>query len=161
MRGPWTARRSNQSILKEISPEYSLEKLILKLKFQYFHHLMQSTDSLEKTLMLGKTEHRRGRGQQMLRQQQGGKGMVIDKWQQPLLKSAPCSKLMNLLTSQIKFTLRRQYLKDDGDLVAKSYLTLDPMDYSLPSSSVHGIFQARLLEWIAISFSRGSSQPRN
>ena len=73
---PWTARRSNQSILKEISPEYSLEKLILKLKFQYFHHLMQSTDSLEKTLILGKTERRRGRGQQMMRQQQGGKGMT-------------------------------------------------------------------------------------
>ena len=54
MRVPWTARRSNQSILKEISPEYSLEELILKLKFQYFGHLMRRTDSLEKTLMLGK-----------------------------------------------------------------------------------------------------------
>ena len=53
MRVPWTARRSNQSILKEISPEYSLERLMLKLKFQYFGHLMQRTDSLEKTLMLG------------------------------------------------------------------------------------------------------------
>ena len=59
MRGPWTARRSNQSILKEISPEYSLEGLMLKLKLQYFGHLMQRTDSLEKTLMLGKTEGRR------------------------------------------------------------------------------------------------------
>ena len=56
MRVPWTARRSNQSILKEISPEYSLERLMLKLKFQYFGHLMQRTDSLEKTLMLGKIE---------------------------------------------------------------------------------------------------------
>ena len=56
MRVPWTAKRSNQSILKEISPEYSLEGLILKLKLQYFGHLMQRTDSLEKTLMLGKTE---------------------------------------------------------------------------------------------------------
>ena len=53
---PWTARRSNQSILKEISPEYSLERLMLKLKFQYFGHLMRRTDSLEKTLMLGKIE---------------------------------------------------------------------------------------------------------
>ena len=61
MRIPWTARRSNQSILKEISPEYSLEGLMLKLKFQYFGHLMQRTDSLEKTLMLGKIEGRRGR----------------------------------------------------------------------------------------------------
>ena len=63
---PWTARRSNQSILKEISPEYSLEGLMLKLKLQYFGHLMQRTDSLEKTLMLGKTEgRRRSRWQRM------------------------------------------------------------------------------------------------
>ena len=59
LRVPWTARRSNQSILKEISPEYSLEGLMLKLKLQYFGHLMQRTDSLEKTLMLGKIEGRR------------------------------------------------------------------------------------------------------
>ena len=61
MRVPWTARRSNQSILKEISPEYSLERLILKLKLEYFGYLMQRTDSLEKTLMLGKIEGRRKR----------------------------------------------------------------------------------------------------
>ena len=66
MRVPWTAR-SNQSILKEISPEYSLERLMLKLKLQYFGHLMQRTDSLEKTLMLGKTEGRRRRGRQRMR----------------------------------------------------------------------------------------------
>ena len=62
LRVPWTARRSNQSILKEISPEYSSEGLMLKLKLQYFDHLMQSADSLEKTLMLGNTECRRRRG---------------------------------------------------------------------------------------------------
>ena len=67
MRVPWTARRSNQSILKEICPKYSLEGLMLKLKFQYFGHLMQRTDSLEKTLILGKTECRRRRGQQRMR----------------------------------------------------------------------------------------------
>ena len=67
LRVPWTARRSNQSILKEISPEYSLEGLMLKLKLQYFGHLMRRTDSLEKTLMLGKIEGRRGRGQQRMR----------------------------------------------------------------------------------------------
>ena len=67
LRVPWTARRSNQSILKEISPEYSLEGLMLKLKLQYFGHLMPRTDSLEETLMLGKTEVRRRRGQQRLR----------------------------------------------------------------------------------------------
>ena len=66
LRAPWTARRSNQSILKEISPEYSLEGLMLKLKLQYFGHLMQRTDSLEKTLMVGKIEGRR-RGRQRMR----------------------------------------------------------------------------------------------
>ena len=67
MRVPWTARRSNQSILKEISLEYSLEELMLKLKLQYCGHLMRRTDSLEKTLMLGKTEGRSIRGQQRMR----------------------------------------------------------------------------------------------
>ena len=67
MRVPWTARRSNQFILKEISPEYSLEGLMLKLKLQHFGHLMQRTDSLEKTLMLGKTEGGRRRGRQRMR----------------------------------------------------------------------------------------------
>jgi len=67
LRVPWTARRSNQSILKEISPEYSLEGLMLKLKLQYFGHLMWRTDSFEKTLMLGKTEGKRRRGLQRIR----------------------------------------------------------------------------------------------
>ena len=67
LRVPWTARRSNQSILKEINPEYSLEGLMLKLKLQYFGHLMWRTDSLEKTLMLGKIEGRRRRGWQRMR----------------------------------------------------------------------------------------------
>ena len=67
MRVPWTARRSSQSILKEISPEYSLEGLMLKLKLQYFGHLMQRADSFEKTLMLGKIEGRRRRAQQRMR----------------------------------------------------------------------------------------------
>ena len=62
LRVPWTARRSNQSIAKEISPEYSLEALMLKLKLQYFGHLMQRADSCEKTLMLGRTEGRKKRG---------------------------------------------------------------------------------------------------
>ena len=67
LRVPWTARRSNQSILKEISPEYSLEGLMLKLKLQYFGYLMQRTESLEKPLMLGKIEGRRRRGRQRMR----------------------------------------------------------------------------------------------
>ena len=67
MRVPWTTRRSNQPILKEISPEYSMEGLMLKLKLQYFGHLMQRTDSLEKTLMLGKIEGRRRRWRQRMK----------------------------------------------------------------------------------------------
>ena len=67
MKVPWTARRSNQSILKEINPEYSLEGLMLKLKLQYFGHLMERTDSLKQTLMLGKIEGRRRRGRQRIR----------------------------------------------------------------------------------------------
>ena len=79
---PWTARRSNQSIPKEISPEYSLEILRLKLKLQYFGHLMQRTDSLEKTLMLGKIEGRRRRGQQRIRWLDG----IIDSMDMSLSK---------------------------------------------------------------------------
>ena len=71
LRLPWTARRSNQSILKELSPECSLEGLMLKLKLQYFGYLMRRTDSLEKTLMLGKIEGRKGRGHQRMRWMDG------------------------------------------------------------------------------------------
>ena len=71
MRVPWTARRSNQSILKEISPEYSLEELMLKLKLQYFGYLLHRTDSLEKTLLLGKIQSKRRRGQQRMRWSDG------------------------------------------------------------------------------------------
>ena len=72
----WKARRANQSILKDINPEYSLERLMLKLKFQYFGHLMQTADSLEKTLMLGKIESRRRRGQQRMRWWDGIIGLM-------------------------------------------------------------------------------------
>ena len=67
MRVPWTARKLNQSVLKEINPEYSLEELLLKLKLQYFSYLIRTADSLEKTLILGKTEGKRRRGQQRMR----------------------------------------------------------------------------------------------
>ena len=71
MRAPWTARRSNQSNLKEVSPECSVERLMLKLKLQYFEHLMQRADSFEKTLMMGKSEGRRRRGGQCVRRLDG------------------------------------------------------------------------------------------
>ena len=71
MRVPWTARRSNQPVLKKMSPEYSLEGLMLKLKLQYFGHLIRRTDSLEKTLMLGEIEGRRRKGQRRMRQLDG------------------------------------------------------------------------------------------
>jgi len=98
LRVPWTARRSNQSVLKEINPEYPLEGLRLKLKLQYFGHLMGRAHSLEKTLMLGKTEGRRRKGQQRMKWLDG----ITDSMDMSLSKVQKMVKVMSMVSQRVE-----------------------------------------------------------
>ena len=142
---PWTARNSNQSILKEINLEYSLEGLMLRLKLHCFGHMIRRTDSLERTLMLGKIESRRRRGWQRMRWLMASPTQWTWIW-----GSSGCwwwtgnPGVLQFMGSQ---RVRHDWVPE--------------LNCSPPGSSVHGIFQARILEWIAMLSSRGSSHPRN
>ena len=129
LRVPWTARRSNQSILKEISPEYSLEGLMLKLKLQYFVYLRRRTDSFEKTLMLGKIEGRRGRGWQKMR------------WLDGITNSTD----MNLSKHQ-ELVMNREDCCAAAHRFANSWTRLSDWTEELPSNVVYGI-PAVFLVW--------------
>ena len=141
LRVPWTARRSDQSILKEISPEYSLEGLMLKLKFQHFGHLMQRTDSLEKTLMLGKIEGGRRRGRQRMRWLDG----VIDTMDMSL------NKLLEMLKGREAWRAAVHGVSESQMQLSNGRTTRQPPDTSeflIPSLYKSFLYNRQLFAWI-------------
>ena len=182
-RVPWAARRSNQSILMEINHEYSLKRLMFKLKLQSLGYLTRRADSLEKTLMLGKTEAKRIRGPQRMRKLDGisdSRDMNLNKFREIVKDREVWHTAIHGVTKESDMTewLNNKCIsglpkwlddiesatKQDEKVkvkVAQLCPTLcDPVDYNTPGSSVHGILQVRILEWVDYPFSSLSAWSR-